>query len=70
MNAVILPVRCISSADERTVDALVDEALDLGLVPCSLMRGAFRIAFFSPDHIPAGWAKFGATFKDAPPCAA
>ncbi len=66
MIAIILPVRCVSAADERTVGALVDEALDLGLVPCRLMRGPFRIAFFAPDHIPAGWAKFGAVAKDVP----
>lgn len=66
MNAIILPVHC----DDRTLESLIDEALDLGMVPCSLMKGQFRIGFFNPDHIPAGWAKFGAVTKDAPKCAA
>lgn len=66
MDAILLPVNC----DDRTLESLIDEALDLGMVPCSLMKGAFRIGFFNPDRIPSGWAKFGAVTKDAPKCAA
>ena len=66
MDAMILPVRC----DERTIDSVVDEALRLGLVPCNSKTGPFRICFFNPRHIPAGWARFSFGIKEASSCAA
>lgn len=66
MDAILIPFRC----NERTVDSLVDEALRLGMVPCNSKTGPFRIAFFNPGHIPAGWAKFSFGIKESAPCAA
>ena len=66
MHAIILPVR----STERTIDSVVDEALRLGMVPCNSMTGPFRICFFNPGHVPAGWAKFSFGIREATPCAA
>lgn len=63
---MILPVRC----NERTIDSVVDEALRLGLVPCNSKTGPFRICFFKPGHVPAGWCKFTFGVREVSTCAA
>jgi len=65
ISALILPA---SQLDDRTVDSVLREAAQSGLVACNRLKGPFRIAFFSRDHIPAGWARIGLT--EVPPCAA
>ena len=63
--ALILPS---SQIDDMTVDTVVHEAMQSGLVACNRMTGPFRIAFFERHHIPAGWSRIGLT--EVPPCAA
>lgn len=67
ITAAIFPT---GKLDDQTVDQVVTTALNSGLVACNAMTGPFRIAFFQPQRIPAGWAKFGVTSKDITPCAA
>lgn len=67
ITAAIFPT---GKLDDQTVDQVVTTALASGLVACNAMTGPFRIAFFQPQRIPAGWAKFGCVTKDTTPCAA
>lgn len=58
---------------DETVDEVVAAAVRAGLVACNKMQGPFRIAFFHPNRIPKGWAKFGFIDKNASevsPCVA
>lgn len=61
--AMILPV----AMDEATVDEVITTALSRGLAPCvrSQVRKAdpFRVTFFDPARIPAGWSKLVVKIK-------
>lgn len=67
VDALILPLRPMT---DETIDEVVDQARNAGLIACNAMQGPFRIAFFKPSHIPKGWARFGLAIKEAPTCAA
>lgn len=62
VDAVILPMGPL--ADE-TIDSIVTRALAAGLVACNCITGPFRVAFFKPRHVPAGWSKIGLAIKEA-----
>lgn len=56
--ATLLPVAG-PAMDDETVDAVIGRAIRAGLIACNAMRGPFRIAFFPPGRIPAGWSRIG-----------
>lgn len=60
--ATLLPVTG-TALDDETVDTVIRRAIDAGLVACNVARGPFRIAFFPPSRIPAGWSRIGIAMR-------